>query len=78
MLIAARNCDMLQSRAVIRSSQILQRCLLRTMATKEVTKFDYLVLGGGSGGVASVRRSTEFGISAGIIEHGRLGGTCVS
>jgi len=48
------------------------------MATKEVTKFDYLVLGGGSGGVASVRRSTEFGISAGIIEHGRLGGTCVS
>ncbi|XP_064639387.1 glutathione reductase, mitochondrial-like [Lineus longissimus] len=41
-------------------------------------KFDYLVIGGGSGGIASARRSTEFGVSVGIIEHGRLGGTCVN
>lgn len=41
-------------------------------------KFDYLVIGGGSGGIASARRSTEFGIKAAVIEHGRLGGTCVN
>lgn len=44
----------------------------------EITNVDYLVLGAGSGGIASARRATEFGISAAIIEHGRLGGTCVS
>jgi hypothetical protein len=40
-------------------------------------KFDYLVIGGGSGGIASARRATEFGVSVAVIEHGRLGGTCV-
>ena len=40
--------------------------------------FDYLVLGGGSGGIASARRAAEFGVSVGLIESSRLGGTCVS
>ncbi len=40
--------------------------------------FDYLVIGGGSGGIASARRAAEFGVSVGIIENSRLGGTCVS
>ncbi len=40
-------------------------------------KFDYLVIGGGSGGLASARRAAEFGIKAAVIEHARLGGTCV-
>uniref|UniRef100_H2YR26 Glutathione reductase n=1 Tax=Ciona savignyi TaxID=51511 RepID=H2YR26_CIOSA len=39
---------------------------------------DYLVIGGGSGGIASARRATEFGINALLIEHGPLGGTCVN
>ena len=45
-----------------------------------VTKhFQYLVLGGGSGGIASARRAAEFpGISVGLIEKGSLGGTCVN
>uniref|UniRef100_H2YR27 Uncharacterized protein n=1 Tax=Ciona savignyi TaxID=51511 RepID=H2YR27_CIOSA len=43
-----------------------------------VTKVDYLVIGGGSGGIASARRATEFGINALLIEHGPLGGTCVN
>uniref|UniRef100_H2YR28 Glutathione reductase, mitochondrial n=1 Tax=Ciona savignyi TaxID=51511 RepID=H2YR28_CIOSA len=42
------------------------------------TKVDYLVIGGGSGGIASARRATEFGINALLIEHGPLGGTCVN
>eukprot|EP00092_Neocalanus_flemingeri_P006776 GFUD01007318.1.p1 GENE.GFUD01007318.1~~GFUD01007318.1.p1 ORF type:complete len:461 (+),score=153.13 GFUD01007318.1:107-1489(+) len=40
--------------------------------------FDYLVLGGGSGGIASARRAAEFGIKVGLIEPARLGGTCVN
>ena len=40
--------------------------------------FKYLVLGGGSGGIASARRAAEFGISVGLIEKANLGGTCVS
>ena len=44
-----------------------------------VTKhFQYLVLGGGSGGIASARRAAEFGVSVGLIEKQALGGTCVS
>ena len=42
-----------------------------------VKKFDYLVLGGGSGGLASARRAAEFGIKAAVIEEARWGGTCV-
>jgi hypothetical protein len=42
------------------------------------TKYDYLVIGGGSGGIASVRRAAEFGIKTAVIEGCRLGGTCVS
>ena len=43
-----------------------------------VKKFDYLVIGGGSGGIASARRAAEFGPKVALIEHGRMGGTCVS
>lgn len=59
----------------------IYRCkhIIRKMSTSnDITTLDYLVLGAGSGGIASSRRSTEFGVKAGIIEHGRLGGTCVS
>lgn len=41
-------------------------------------KFDFLVIGGGSGGIASARRAAEFGIKVGLIEEARMGGTCVS
>lgn len=41
-------------------------------------KYDYLVLGAGSGGIASVRRAAEFGVKGAVIEKGALGGTCVS
>ena len=51
----------------------------RLFASMAPTKsFDYLVIGGGSGGIASARRAAEFGIKVGLVEHGRLGGTCVS
>ncbi|CAG8583424.1 1633_t:CDS:2, partial [Scutellospora calospora] len=41
--------------------------------------YDYLVIGGGSGGLASARRAGSYGFKVGLIESsGRLGGTCVN
>lgn len=40
--------------------------------------FDYVVIGGGSGGVATARRAAEYGARVVLIEAGRLGGTCVN
>ncbi|CAG8605188.1 11641_t:CDS:2, partial [Acaulospora morrowiae] len=41
--------------------------------------YDYLVIGGGSGGLASARRASSYGLKVGLIESsGRLGGTCVN
>jgi glutathione reductase (NADPH) len=42
------------------------------------THFDYLVIGGGSGGIASVRRAASYGAKCAIIEGSRIGGTCVN
>ncbi|XP_074652489.1 glutathione reductase, mitochondrial-like [Tubulanus polymorphus] len=41
-------------------------------------KFDYLVIGGGSGGLASARKAAQLSKHVGIIEKSRLGGTCVN
>jgi glutathione reductase (NADPH) len=40
--------------------------------------WDYLVIGGGSGGIASARRAAAHGARVALIEAGRLGGTCVN
>jgi len=42
------------------------------------TKFDLIVIGGGSGGIAHARRAAEYGARVAVIEHGPLGGTCVN
>ena len=42
------------------------------------TKFDLLVIGGGSGGLAHAQRAAEYGASAAVVEYGPLGGTCVN
>ncbi|KAI8909387.1 hypothetical protein DFJ77DRAFT_472301 [Powellomyces hirtus] len=46
------------------------------MAAKKV--YDYLVIGAGSGGVASARRAASYGAKVAIFESGRFGGTCVN
>ena len=40
--------------------------------------YDYLVIGGGSGGLASARRAAGHGARVAVIEKARLGGTCVN
>ncbi|KAI1329358.1 glutathione reductase [Xylariaceae sp. FL0255] len=39
---------------------------------------DFLVIGGGSGGLGAARMASKFGAKAMIIEASRLGGTCVN
>lgn len=39
--------------------------------------FDLVVIGGGSGGVASARRAAAHGAKVALVERDRLGGTCV-
>lgn len=41
-------------------------------------KFDYLVIGGGLGGIVSVRWVVEFGVKVGLVEEVCMGGMCVS
>ena len=40
--------------------------------------FDFLVVGGGSGGIAAANRAASYGARCGLIERGPLGGTCVN
>ena len=40
--------------------------------------FDYIVIGGGSGGVASANRAAMHGAKVLLIEKSRMGGTCVN
>lgn len=47
-------------------------------SSSDATRFDFLVIGGGSGGLASARRAAELGASTAVIESHKLGGTCVS
>jgi glutathione reductase (NADPH) len=43
-----------------------------------VRQFDLLVLGGGSGGLATAQRAAEHGARVALFEPARLGGTCVN
>jgi glutathione reductase (NADPH) len=40
--------------------------------------FDFLVIGGGSGGIAAARRAAGYGAKVAVIESSRVGGTCVN
>lgn len=40
--------------------------------------YEYLVIGAGSGGIASARRAAQYGAKVAVVERARLGGTCVN
>ncbi len=63
------------------SSSSSSLSILGTMnhSTTTITRhFDLLVIGAGSGGIACARRAAYHGARVGIVERGRLGGTCVN
>ena len=41
-------------------------------------KYDLIVVGGGSGGLAAAQRAAEYGAQVALLESDRLGGTCVN
>lgn len=41
-------------------------------------RYDFLIIGGGSGGIAAANRAASYGARCALIESGRLGGTCVN
>lgn len=43
-----------------------------------IQEFDYLVIGGGSGGIGSANRAAMYGAKVAVIEGDLLGGTCVN
>jgi glutathione reductase (NADPH) len=44
----------------------------------ETLRYDLVVIGGGSGGLACAQRATEYGARVALVESARLGGTCVN
>jgi len=44
----------------------------------KTTNYDFLVIGGGSGGLAAAKRAAAHGAKTALIERDRLGGTCVN
>lgn len=49
------------------------------MAPVDTKTYDYIVIGGGSGGSGSARRAAGwYGAKTLIVESGRSGGTCVN
>ncbi|MBF0848064.1 FAD-dependent oxidoreductase, partial [Streptococcus danieliae] len=43
-----------------------------------VKKYDYIAIGGGSGGISSVNRAASYGQKCLLVEAKDLGGTCVN
>ncbi|XP_041800111.1 glutathione reductase, mitochondrial isoform X1 [Chelmon rostratus] len=57
---------------------VIRRSMASDPTATETTRFDFLVIGGGSGGLAGARRASELGASTAVIESHKLGGTCVN
>lgn len=43
-----------------------------------IMKYDLIVIGGGSGGIASAIRAAKYGAKVAVVEQKYLGGTCVN
>ena len=47
------------------------------MTESTPSSFDVLILGGGSGGYAAALRASQLGMSVGLVEESKVGGTCL-
>ncbi|XP_030002031.1 glutathione reductase, mitochondrial isoform X2 [Sphaeramia orbicularis] len=73
-LLSARSASL----ALPRHEKTIRRSMASDPSTGEPTRFDFLVIGGGSGGLAGARRAAELGAKTAVIENHKLGGTCVN
>jgi len=62
----------------VRPSFLRNSALSMSTEDSDEYDYDYLVIGAGSGGIASARRAATYGAKVGVVEKGRLGGTCVN
>lgn len=60
-----------------RSAGFYRLIFRRTMSSGS-SHYNYLVIGGGSGGVSSARRAASYGAKALVVEGKSMGGTCVN
>jgi len=51
---------------------------LNGTVAKMAMDYDLIVIGGGSGGLATAQRAVEYGARVALVEPARLGGTCVN
>ena len=63
-------------RGIVRASALQRRFF--SGSSDDALTYDYVVIGAGSGGLASARRAAMYGKKVALIERGRLGGTCVN
>lgn len=47
-------------------------------SNKSTADFDLLVIGAGSGGIASARRAASYGAKVAVVEKSKFGGTCIN
>ena len=47
-------------------------------ARPEAEDYDYIVIGGGSGGSSTAQRAAAYGVKTLLIERASAGGTCVN
>src|SRR5699024_12522822 len=59
-------------------STLPSRITLPPRRSSDLRTFDYIVIGGGSGGIASANRAGMHGAKVLLIEGKALGGTCVN
>lgn len=61
------------------ASRLAPASALRAFSSSSEVPYDYLVIGAGSGGMASSRRAASYpNTRVAVIEQARLGGTCVN
>jgi dihydrolipoamide dehydrogenase len=63
--------------AAPREGEILTQGTQGSAAGAGADTFDVLILGAGSGGYACALRAAELGLSVGLVEKNKLGGTCL-
>lgn len=59
-------------------TKFVRPSFLRGKGASKQYDFDFIVIGGGSGGISSARRAASYGANVAVVEMGRLGGTCVN
>lgn len=66
--VAARNFYRISQRSFVAASN----------SNEDIQKYDLIVIGGGSAGIASAKRAASYGAKVKLFEYKRYGGTCVN